>query len=116
MGVVGPDGHFGLEHALLFVHQHENGPIEAQAGGAAGLGFNRAILMLVDEEEGVLKAEMAVGPDNAHQAEAIWSELSGRYRTLQDFLQDYDRLLPPSQRPLADLVQQLVVPLRDSEH
>ncbi|HEY3398140.1 MAG TPA: ATP-binding protein [Armatimonadota bacterium] len=86
------------------------------AGGAAGLGFNRAILMLVDEDEGVLKAEMAVGPDNARQAEAIWSELSGRYRTLQDFLQDYDRLPPPSQRPLADLVQQLVVPLRDSEH
>ncbi len=86
------------------------------AGGAAGLGFNRAILMLVDEHAGVLKAEMAVGPSDVTEANAIWSELSGRYRTLQDFLQDYDRLPPPSQRPLADLVDRLVVPLSDAEH
>ena len=86
------------------------------AGGAAGLGFNRAILMLVDEQAGVLKAEMAVGPSDLDEAHTIWSELSGRYRTLQDFLQDYDRLPPPSQRPLADLVENLVVPLSDTEH
>lgn len=85
------------------------------AGGAVGLGFNRAILMLVDTEAGVLKAEMAVGPENVHQAHSIWSEVTGRYRTLQDFLQDYDRLPPPEQRPLADLVESLVVPLTDTE-
>ncbi len=86
------------------------------AGGAAGLGFNRAILMLVDEQAGVLKAEMAVGPSDVTEAQAIWSELSGRYRTLQDFLQDYDRLPPSARRPLADLVDRLVVPLSDTEH
>jgi PAS domain S-box-containing protein len=86
------------------------------AGGAAGLGFNRAILMLADEEAGVLKAEMAVGPSNVSEAQAIWSELSGSYHTLQDFLKDYDRLPPPSQRPLGDLVDRLVVPLTDTQH
>ena len=86
------------------------------AGGAAGLGFNRAILMLVDEQAGVLKAEMAVGPSDVTEAHTIWSELSGRYRTLQDFLQDYDRLPPAGRRPLADLVDRLVVPLSDTEH
>jgi PAS domain S-box-containing protein len=86
------------------------------AGGAAGLGFNRAILMLVDEQAGVLKAEMAVGPSDVSEAHAIWSELSGRYRTLQDFLQDYDRLPASGRRPLADLVDKLVVPLTDTEH
>jgi PAS domain S-box-containing protein len=86
------------------------------AGGAVGLGFNRAILMLVDNAAGVLKAEMAVGPEDVHQAHTIWSEVTGRYRTLQDFLQDYDRLPPPQDRPLADLVERLVVPLSDVEH
>jgi signal transduction histidine kinase len=81
------------------------------AGGAAGLGFNRAILMLVDAEAGMLRAEMAVGPENAYQAQQIWSEVSGRYRTLQDFLQDYDQLPPPEERALSDLVTQLAVPL-----
>jgi hypothetical protein len=86
------------------------------AGGAAGLGFNRAILMLADEQAGVLKAEMAVGPSDAGEAQAIWSELSTHPHTLQDFLQDYDRLPPPRQRPLADLVDRLVVPLTDTQH
>jgi len=86
------------------------------AGGAAGLGFNRAILMLVDEQAGLLKAEMAVGPGSVQQAQAIWAELSGRYRTLQDFLQDYDSLPPPDQRPLAQLVEKLAVPLSDTAH
>ncbi len=86
------------------------------AGGAAGLGFNRAILMLVDEPAGVLKAEMAVGPSDVNEAHAIWSELSGRYRTLQDFLADYDHRSPTAPRPLADLVDQLVLPLSDTEH
>ncbi|MCE5239634.1 PAS domain-containing protein [bacterium] len=83
------------------------------AGGAIGLGFNRAILLLADEEDGVLKAEMAVGPENPAQANQIWSELSGG-RTLADFLSAFDRLPPPEERPLRDLVQQLSFPLSDT--
>ncbi len=86
------------------------------AGEAAGLGFNRAILMLVDEETDGLKAEMAVGPESVSQAHHIWSQISSQYRTLQDFLKDYDQLPPPEQRPLAELVDKLVVPLTDTEH
>ncbi len=81
------------------------------AGGAVGLGFNRAILMLVDEEAGVLRAEMAVGPENLEHAIAIWQEVSQDHRTLQDFLADYDHLPPMDRRPLHDLVSELVVPL-----
>ncbi len=85
------------------------------AGGAVGLGFNRAILMLVDEEAGELRAAMAVGPESMEQAMAIWAEVSQDHRTLQDFLADYHKLPPPNQQPLADLVERLVVPLDDTE-
>jgi hypothetical protein len=83
------------------------------AGGAIGLGFNRAILLLADEDHGVLKAEMAVGPENPAQAGQIWSELSDR-RTLGEFLSAFDRLPPPEEQPLRSLVSQLAFPLGDA--
>ncbi len=83
------------------------------AGGAIGLGFNRAILLLADEEEGLLKAEMAVGPESPEQAGQIWSELSQR-RSLEEFLAAFDRLPPPEERPLRDLVARLRFPLDDT--
>lgn len=83
------------------------------AGGAVGLGFNRAILLLVDEETGMLQAQMAVGPEDSEQASHLWSELSG-HRTLQEFLRDYDHLPPPEKQPLHTLVEKLVFPLDDT--
>ncbi len=85
------------------------------AGGAVGLGFNRAIMMLADEDEGVLRAEMAVGPESQEQAAQIWSELADEHRTLEEFLADYDKLPPPDQRPLHQLVERLVVPLSETD-
>lgn len=85
------------------------------AGGAAGLGFNRAILLLIDEEDKVLRAEMAVGPENAEQAGQIWAQVAEDHGTLQDFLADYDSLLPPAERPLAGLAGQLVFPTEDTD-
>ncbi len=86
------------------------------AGGAAGLGFNRAFLLLVDEDEGVLRGEMAVGPETPEEAYRIWSQLSRDHRTIEDFMADFDKLPPPDQRPLARIVRQMVFPLTDSEH
>ena len=85
------------------------------AGGAVGLGFNRAILLLIDEPDHVLRAEMAVGPEDAQQAGQIWAEISQQHRTLEDFLADYNNLSPPAERPLYDLVQQLVFPADNTE-
>jgi hypothetical protein len=41
-----------------------------------GLGFNRAMLFLVDEKRRLLKGSIAVGPDSAEEAGRIWSALS----------------------------------------
>jgi len=43
-----------------------------------GLGFNRAMLFLVDEKDHVVKGTMAVGPNSAEEAGKIWSTLSQR--------------------------------------
>ncbi len=81
------------------------------AGGAAGLGFNRAILMLADQQAGMLNAEMAVGPRDAQQAAEIWSRISHKYQTLDDFLTEEDEAVELEEQPLYDLVQQLHFPL-----
>ncbi len=41
-----------------------------------GLGFNRAMLFLVDEKRRALKGTIAVGPDSAQEAGRIWKALS----------------------------------------
>lgn len=43
-----------------------------------GLGFNRAMLFLVDEKSRTLKGTMAIGPNSAEEAGKIWSALSQR--------------------------------------
>jgi signal transduction histidine kinase len=45
-----------------------------------GLGFNRAMLFLVDEKNHALAGTMAVGPNSAEEAGEIWSTLSQRKR------------------------------------
>jgi PAS domain S-box-containing protein len=53
-----------------------------------GMGFNRAILFLVDEAKKVLRGAMGVGPANPEDAWRIWGELSQQKKTLEDIMHD----------------------------
>ncbi|MEJ2683859.1 MAG: PAS domain S-box protein [Candidatus Sulfobium sp.] len=53
-----------------------------------GMGFNRAILFLVDEARKVLKGAMGVGPASPEEAWKIWDELSVQKKTLDEIMQD----------------------------
>jgi PAS domain S-box-containing protein len=55
-----------------------------------GLGFNRAILFLVDENGGSLKGAMGVGPASSEEAFQIWSRLSLEKKTLSDIMNDIE--------------------------
>ncbi|MBN1531412.1 MAG: GAF domain-containing protein [Spirochaetes bacterium] len=44
----------------------------------AGLGFNRAMLFLLDEKSQTLHGKMAVGPDSFEEAIEIWSSIASR--------------------------------------
>ncbi|OGW52685.1 MAG: hypothetical protein A2Y81_09630 [Nitrospirae bacterium RBG_13_43_8] len=55
-----------------------------------GLGFNRAILFLVDENRGSLKGAMGVGPASSEEAFQIWSRLSLERKTLSDIMHDIE--------------------------
>ncbi len=55
-----------------------------------GLGFNRAILFLVDEKRGIAKGAMGVGPASPEEAWQIWERLSIEKRTLPDIMRDIE--------------------------
>ncbi|MDA8083754.1 MAG: PAS domain S-box protein [Nitrospiraceae bacterium] len=53
-----------------------------------GMGFNRAILLLVDESRNVLKGAMGVGPASPEEAWRIWDELAYQRKTMEEIMQD----------------------------
>jgi PAS domain S-box-containing protein len=55
-----------------------------------GLGFNRAILFLVDEDKGVLKGAMGVGPASYEEAFHIWDRISVERKTLPDIMSEIE--------------------------
>jgi PAS domain S-box-containing protein len=54
-----------------------------------GLGFNRAFLFLINDDETCFEGKIAIGPNNPEEAHEIWARLAGRHRTLLELLDDY---------------------------
>lgn len=84
------------------------------ATAGPGLGFNRAILFLVDKSAKVLKTAMAVGPLTAEEAYSTWAKLAAERKNLWDFLKEYPGDEAVRQTPLMRYVQDLVLPLDEN--
>jgi hypothetical protein len=78
-----------------------------------GLGFNRAMLFLVNEKEKVLEGAMGIGPHSAEEAGKIWHYLSQREMTLDDFVLAYDDFKKDPESKLNSIVKGLKLPLRE---
>ncbi|MCR4290593.1 MAG: ATP-binding protein, partial [Candidatus Scalindua sp.] len=53
-------------------------------------GFNRAILFLVNKENNVLNGKLAVGPSSPEEASQIWQEISRKYNSFKQILEELD--------------------------
>lgn len=53
-----------------------------------GLGFNRAILFLVDEESNTLRGVVGIGPASYEEAWSIWSSMAKEKKTLIEVLDE----------------------------
>lgn len=78
-----------------------------------GLGFNRAMLFLVNEQEGVLEGIMGIGPHTAEEAGKIWHYISESKMTLDDFIASYDTFKKDSESKLNQIVKGIKIPLRE---
>ncbi|MCP4633571.1 MAG: hypothetical protein GY855_11640 [candidate division Zixibacteria bacterium] len=55
-----------------------------------GFGFNRAFMLLYDDDSRVLKGVTAIGPSSGEEAAAIWSKLDGDQKSLSQLIEDYN--------------------------
>ncbi|MFA6320858.1 MAG: sensor domain-containing diguanylate cyclase [Candidatus Omnitrophota bacterium] len=78
-----------------------------------GLGFNRAMLFLVNEKENVLEGVMGIGPHTAEEAGKIWHYISQSKMTLDDFIASYDKFKRDPESKLNSIVKGIKMPLRE---
>ena len=82
-----------------------------------GFGMNRAFLLLVDREAGMLRGHLGIGPRDFDEAWRIWSEIDQRGANLEAMAHDLQRSKLSSEKAkFHDLLQELSVPLSDNDH
>lgn len=55
----------------------------------AGLGFNRAMLFLVNERDSLAEGKMGIGPHTGEEANIIWKQIEAEKNTLDDLIQNH---------------------------
>jgi len=79
-----------------------------------GLGFNRAMLFLVDEKDHTLKGLMAIGPNSAEEAGEIWSTLSQRKGNPSELIAQIEPSMNNPSR-LNAMVKEIQIPLEHEQ-
>lgn len=77
-----------------------------------GLGFNRAMLFLVNEEENVLEGKMGIGPHSGEDAGRIWTKIETEKMSLEDLVARY-RHYKKGSSELDKIVRGIKIPLRE---
>ncbi|MFQ6040634.1 MAG: hypothetical protein ACE5PV_07240, partial [Candidatus Poribacteria bacterium] len=75
-----------------------------------GLGFNRAMLFMVNEEQNLLECVSAIAPANREEAHQIWTDIESKYQSLEKLL------MASPKRPVMDprvkeIAQDLKIPI-----
>lgn len=80
-----------------------------------GLGFNRACLFLIDENERYLKGKMAVGPRTAEEARRHWESLSPMGKSLFETITEYGLFNMQAGYEIDRRVKEMRIPLHENE-
>jgi signal transduction histidine kinase len=77
------------------------------------IGFNRAFLLLLDEDQRELRGIVAVGPSSGEDASSIWNSIEQERPTLDQILRHAieDPETEPAPGSLADRIRNFAVPL-----
>ena len=79
-----------------------------------GLGFNRAMLFLLNEKENALEGKIGIGPDTGEEADRIWKGIEALEMDLDDLISGY-RHFKSSESKLNQLIKDLKIPLERAE-
>lgn len=81
-----------------------------------GLGFNRAFLLLVNDQTRTLEGKFAIGPSNLHEAMQIWDDIRERHWTFPDLLAAFDMSWETRDVHVNKIVKGIRVPLDQRSH
>lgn len=88
--------------------------LTAATMGGSGLGFNRAILLLVNERSHVLQGMMGVGPASWEEADRAWTEVARRHKGIMEWIQTGE-LFEPRDTEINAIARGLRIPLDPNE-
>lgn len=81
----------------------------------AGLGFNRAMLFLVNEKESLLEGKMGIGPDTGEEANRIWTYIEKEKVNLEDLINNYKTSEELANSKINRIVKSIRVQLKEEE-
>jgi diguanylate cyclase (GGDEF)-like protein len=80
-----------------------------------GLGFNRAILFLVNEKEGLIEGKMAIGPETGEDANRVWRYIEQEKMDLDDLINAYKKTHQIQETSFNRHIQRMKFPLQDQK-
>ncbi|MFH1093116.1 MAG: sensor domain-containing diguanylate cyclase [Candidatus Omnitrophota bacterium] len=76
-----------------------------------GLGFNRAMVFLVNEKDNTLEGRMGIGPASEEDANRIWNYIKTTHKTLDDLLSAYKEFGRSTDSHLNNMVKNMNLPI-----
>jgi len=81
-----------------------------------GLGFNRAILVRINDKDRVLQGEYGVGPADKEEAYKIWTDINRYGWSLFEILNGVKDKVKDDTHPINQLAKKIIVPIEDKQH
>lgn len=78
-----------------------------------GLGFNRALLFLVNEKENIVEGKMGIGPETGEEANRIWTQIDQEKMNLDDLINAYKFSETAFQSGFSKQVRHIRLPLHE---
>lgn len=78
-----------------------------------GLGFNRAMLFLVNEKDNCLEGRLGIGPDTGEEADKIWRHITEKSLSLEDLINEYHNWKKRPDTKLNVTVKSIKIPLKE---
>jgi len=78
-----------------------------------GLGFNRAMLFLVNEKDGLIEGKMAIGPESGEEANQVWRRIEQEQMDLEDLISAYKFSKVNLESSFNQQIKRIKIPLRE---
>lgn len=86
------------------------------ATAGQGLGFNRAFLLLYDDEKEVVEGKLAIGPSGAEEAGHIWADLERKKLSLSELLRSYNERALSRDVLVNRIVRKIRIPVAEADN